>query len=185
VPSSQQQQHPGDPCEPLQQQVSQQQAQSAQTNMLMPPQQQGQDEEQGLVVPQDPLQQAATVQQQMKDRQRAFQQQMKDRQRDWDAWIDHFESLDQLGSQLDNACLELETAVAEEDYAAAAEIKRSILSLLAQDAVAELNRSIQEALQAEDYSTVARLRNEGGAWLEGWWTCNNQKNGQLLRIAPE
>jgi hypothetical protein len=147
--------------------------------LIQPPEQQQQqgDRQQELLLPpvtQDSSQQPASR-----------QQQLSDPHWDWDAWVDHFGAQDQLGSQLDDACLELEEAVAQEDYAAAAELKRSILSLLAQDTVAEMNRSIQEALQAEDYSAVARLRKEAGAWLEGWWTCTNKRDGQLLRIAPE
>lgn len=83
---------------------------------------------------------------------------------------------------MDDSCSDLEAAVAAEDYSSAANIKSKIQDYVTEDPVAQIRVQMQQALAAEDYVTVARLRNEGWAWLEGWWA---SEDGQLMRIAPE
>ena len=44
-----------------------------------------------------------------------------------------------------------------------------------------------EAIQKEDFSRAAALRDEGGAGLVGWWVANpasEDPQGHLLRIQP-
>jgi hypothetical protein len=100
----------------------------------------------------------------------------------WRSWTNFFDRLDTNGYTLGDLCSALEEKVEAEDYAAAADLKKQILGLVTNDPAADLRLQMQEALQREDYGTVARLRNEGWAWLEGWWA---SEDGQLLRVAPE
>ncbi len=46
-------------------------------------------------------------------------------------------------------------------------------------------QSYREALDSEDYSTAARLRDEGATGLPGWWVADNKDDpkGHLLRIS--
>lgn len=46
-------------------------------------------------------------------------------------------------------------------------------------------QSYHEALVSEDYSTAARLRDEGATGLPGWWVADNKDDpkGHLLRIS--
>lgn len=101
---------------------------------------------------------------------------------DWETWKEHFEIQDENGSQLDLFCSQLEAAVAAEDYATAASLKAEIQGLLNADHMANLSKQMQYALDTEDYATVARLRNQGCAWLEGWWASSNCNKGHLLRV---
>ena len=60
----------------------------------------------------------------------------------------------------------------------------SILSLT-HGFVASSLQSYREALDSEDYSTAARLRDEGATGLPGWWVADNKDDpkGHLLRIS--
>ncbi|KAK9809054.1 hypothetical protein WJX72_008588 [[Myrmecia] bisecta] len=88
-------------------------------------------------------------------------------------------------------CAQLDDAIAQaaslEYYDDAATMQRERAKILEQDSVAQIMEELETALQNEDYATAARLRDEGGAGLVGWWCAHQEGDpfGHLLRIAPQ
>lgn len=107
---------------------------------------------------------------------------------DWDGWSAFFDELDEAATRVDELEAMIQCAVEEEDYAVATELKQELDAVLAKDSVASVLRALDEALAQEDYSAAARLRDEGGAGLLGWWQGRagpDDPQGHVLRIEAE
>lgn len=102
----------------------------------------------------------------------------------WDAWCEHIRLQDQAAVALTQLQQQLESAVASEQYADAAAVNAEIADLKAEDAVGGVQRELQAALAEERYADAARLRDDGWAWLEGWWCGQGESDpaGHLLHI---
>ena len=87
----------------------------------------------------------------------------------WEAWQAHFASCDEAAELAEDASDALALAVEAEEYGAAAAANGRLDSLAAGDAVARVQLALAEALREEDYAEAARLRDDGGAGLVGWW----------------
>ncbi|DBB05907.1 TPA: hypothetical protein ACH3X3_009907 [Trebouxia sp. C0006] len=103
----------------------------------------------------------------------------------WRAWKQHFDAMDHSAQQLSELDVSLGQATAFERYQEAAELKKKLDDLNGTDVVEEVMESYREALDSEDYSTAARLRDEGATGLPGWWVADNKDDpkGHLLRIS--
>lgn len=103
----------------------------------------------------------------------------------WRAWKQHFDAMDHSAQQLSELDVSLGQATAFERYQEAAELKKKLDDLNGTDVVEEVMESYHEALVSEDYSTAARLRDEGATGLPGWWVADNKDDpkGHLLRIS--
>ncbi len=107
---------------------------------------------------------------------------------DWDGWSAFFDELDEAATRLDELDAMLQHAVGEEDYTAAADLKQEMQAVMAKDSVATVLKALDDALMEEDYAEAARLRDEGGAGLLGWWQGRagaDDAQGHLLRIEAE
>lgn len=107
---------------------------------------------------------------------------------DWDGWSAFFDELDEAATRLEELDAMLQNAVSDEDYAAAAELKQEMQAVMAKDSVATVLKALDDALVSENYSEAARLRDEGGAGLLGWWQGRagpDDAQGHLLRIEAE
>ena len=87
----------------------------------------------------------------------------------WEAWQRHFAACDEAAELAEDASDALAVAVEAEAYADAARHKRRLDSLAELDAVTKVQAALAEALREEDYAEAARLRDDGGAGLVGWW----------------
>ena len=87
----------------------------------------------------------------------------------WEAWQAHFAACDEAAELAEDVSDSLAQAVEAEDYASAATAKRRLDELAAGDAVTRVQVALAEALREEDYAEAARLRDDGGAGLVGWW----------------
>lgn len=77
---------------------------------------------------------------------------------DWDRWLEHFQATDALTAARAELAAELAAAVREERYSAAADAKKRLAEVEAQDAVQGVLKALDDALANERYSEAARLR---------------------------
>lgn len=105
----------------------------------------------------------------------------------WQQWLSYFEHADAAAERKEQLTVELKDAVAQENYAAASQLKAEMLVLEAQDAVAATRKQLDEALAEERYSDAATLRDVGLSGLSGWWAGQAEDDpvGHLLHITPE
>lgn len=102
----------------------------------------------------------------------------------WKAWNEHFDAMDDLAQKMQNVQSALGLATAFEKYSEAADLKKELDQLNANDVVEQVLEGYTKALQEEDYAEAARLRDQGAAGLRGWWVADNKEDpgGHLLRI---
>lgn len=105
----------------------------------------------------------------------------------WQLWSEHIEYMERLSELKIGLERQLKEAVAREKYADAAEVKVQLSELYKKDEVRGVVEGLRSALQTEDYSQAALLRDDGFAALQGWWCgqADGDPNGHLLRITPE
>lgn len=106
----------------------------------------------------------------------------------WDDWSQFFDEMDEAASRVNLLDDQLQAAVAAEDYAEAAMLKRELDQLLAKDSVANILKELEVALGSEEYSRASQLRDEGGAGLLGWWCGRGTEDdpyGHLLHVTSD
>ncbi len=80
-----------------------------------------------------------------------------------------FDEMDELEDAIYAAKESLAEAVAREAYEEAAALAATCASLEARDTTLAIERAFEAAVQEERYSDAARLRDEGGRRMLGWW----------------
>ncbi|KAJ7536208.1 hypothetical protein O6H91_12G059900 [Diphasiastrum complanatum] len=87
-----------------------------------------------------------------------------------------------------NEHFQLEEAVENEDFQEAARLKLAVSAVDAKNTVTEAFNKLKKALDEERYSDAARLRDEAGAGLVGWWSGISEGGsdpfGQIINVSP-
>ena len=84
-------------------------------------------------------------------------------------WAAFFEEMDELEDALYETNEALAEAVAREDYGAAGVLKARYKELEGQDTTLGIEGAFASAVSEERYADAARLRDEGGVRMLGWW----------------
>jgi hypothetical protein len=84
---------------------------------------------------------------------------------DWDRWNRHFSEIEEVESVVSLLKSQLEDAVEKEDFEEAVKLKQAISEATVDDAVAEIMRQLQTAVNEERYHDASRLCNETGSGL--------------------
>ena len=80
-----------------------------------------------------------------------------------------FDEMDELEEALYSTSDALAEAVAREDYAEASALKERYAALEGRDTTLAIEEAFSAAIAEERYGDAARLRDEGGVRLLGWW----------------
>ncbi|KAK3288238.1 executer-like protein [Cymbomonas tetramitiformis] len=75
--------------------------------------------------------------------------------------------------------VQLQEAIASEDYDEAVVLKKALTKCKNEDTVAVVLDALKEALATERYQEAAMLRDQGGAGMVGWWLGQHSGNGEL------
>jgi hypothetical protein len=84
-------------------------------------------------------------------------------------WSAFFDEMDELEDAIYATKESLAEAVAREAYGEAAALVATCASLEARDTTLEIERAFQAAIEEERYADAAKLRDEGGRRVLGWW----------------
>ncbi|AAD45989.1 EST gb/N65787 comes from this gene, partial [Arabidopsis thaliana] len=107
---------------------------------------------------------------------------------DWDRWNRHFSEIEEVESVVSLLKSQLEDAVEKEDFEEAVKLKQAISEATVDDAVAEIMRQLQTAVNEERYHDASRLCNETGSGLVGWWVGlprdSEEPFGRIVHITP-
>ncbi|XP_024528327.1 protein EXECUTER 2, chloroplastic isoform X1 [Selaginella moellendorffii] len=106
--------------------------------------------------------------------------------KEWKSWQEHFPKVEEEDNLISALKFQLEEAVKLENFQEAAKLKRAIEAAKANDVISEVNKELQRALQEERYKDAARLRDEAGAGLVGWWAGISKDGsdpfGRIIRV---
>lgn len=84
-------------------------------------------------------------------------------------WGPHFEEVERGAARIDDLEIDLDDAIAEENYSAAARIKAEIEQLDGRDLFLTLEDAMEQAIAEERYEDAARIRDATMMNLVGWW----------------
>ncbi|GAU30545.1 hypothetical protein TSUD_65550 [Trifolium subterraneum] len=114
---------------------------------------------------------------------------VNDEEWDWNRWRQHFDQVDDQERLLVILKSQLRHAVYVEDYEEAARLKVAIAAASNNDSVGKVISLLKRAIKEERYGDAARLRDNAGAGLVGWWAGIskdvNDPHGLIIRITPE
>ncbi|KAJ7536207.1 hypothetical protein O6H91_12G059900 [Diphasiastrum complanatum] len=105
-----------------------------------------------------------------------------------DRWQEVFADADEQENLASVLRFQLEEAVENEDFQEAARLKLAVSAVDAKNTVTEAFNKLKKALDEERYSDAARLRDEAGAGLVGWWSGISEGGsdpfGQIINVSP-
>lgn len=89
---------------------------------------------------------------------------------DWESkWVPIFNEIDSNGTRIDHLDIDLDDAIAEEDYKRAAGIKAEIEALESKDLYLTLEDEMNAAVDTERYDEASRIRDRAMMGMVGWW----------------
>jgi hypothetical protein len=107
---------------------------------------------------------------------------------DWDRWQEHFSEVDEHETLSSVLKLQLEEAVESEDFQEASRLKRAIAAAMEKDTIADVMAELKKSIEEERYWDAARIRDDAGAGLVGWWVGLPQgpgdPYGRIIQIVP-
>ncbi|KAJ7536211.1 hypothetical protein O6H91_12G059900 [Diphasiastrum complanatum] len=113
---------------------------------------------------------------------------MKPEESERDRWQEVFADADEQENLASVLRFQLEEAVENEDFQEAARLKLAVSAVDAKNTVTEAFNKLKKALDEERYSDAARLRDEAGAGLVGWWSGISEGGsdpfGQIINVSP-
>lgn len=107
---------------------------------------------------------------------------------DWDRWQEHFSEVDEHESLSSVLKFQLEEAVENEEFQEASRLKRALAAAMEKDTIADVMDELKKSIEEERYWDAARIRDDAGAGLVGWWVGLPQgpddPYGRIIQIVP-
>ncbi|XP_024394530.1 protein EXECUTER 2, chloroplastic isoform X2 [Physcomitrium patens] len=105
---------------------------------------------------------------------------------DWERWQKVFAEVETSESLATTLKSQLEKAVEQENFQAAAKCKVALDAVTQKDVVAEVMNGLKKALAEERYDNATLFRDKAGAGLVGWWVGlaegGNDPYGRIINI---
>lgn len=105
----------------------------------------------------------------------------------WNSWLEYFHETDTLEERREEVSMEMEEAIARENFSEAAQLKLQLDDIIRRDTVKNVVEDMKVAVREERFTDAARHRDEGKVGIQGWWIASSAEDptGSLVHIQPE